>query len=78
MGSLKKNIIYSSILTTANYIFPLLTYPYVSRVLGVANIGVCNFVDSLINYYVIFSMLGIATVGIREISQSKGCRAHLD
>ena len=78
MGSLKKNIIYSSILTTANYIFPLLTYPYVSRVLGVANIGVCNFVDSLINYYVIFSMLGIATVGIREISQSKGCRAQLD
>ena len=78
MSSLKKNIFYSSILTTANYIFPLLTYPYVSRVLGVANIGVCNFVDSLINYYVIFSMLGIATVGIREISQSKGCRASLD
>ena len=78
MSSLKKNIIYSSILTTANYIFPLLTYPYVSRVLGVANIGVCNFVDSLINYYVIFSMLGIATVGIREISQAKGCRERLD
>lgn len=78
MSSLKKNILYSSILTTANYIFPLLTYPYVSRVLGVANIGVCNFVDSIVNYFIIFSMLGIATVGIREISQAKGCRARLD
>ena len=63
MGSIKKNFAYSSILTTANYIFPLLTYPYVSRVLGVANIGICNFVDSIINYFILFSMMGIGIVG---------------
>lgn len=71
MASLKKNIFYSGILTTANYIFPLITYPYVSRVLGVANIGVCNFVDSIINYFLILSALGIGTVGIREIAKNK-------
>ena len=47
MPSVKTNFLYSSILTTANYIFPLLTYPYVSRVLGVEKIGICNFIDSI-------------------------------
>ena len=65
-----KNIVYSSLLTVANYLFPLITFPYVSRVLGVDNIGACNFADSIINYFILFSMLGITTVGIREISQS--------
>ena len=47
--------IYSSILTTSQYLFPLLTYPYVSRVLGVTNIGVVNYVDSSVNYIILFS-----------------------
>ena len=51
MPSIKKNFFYSSILTTANYIFPLLTFPYASRVLGVTNIGIVNFVDSIIHYF---------------------------
>lgn len=69
--SVKKNFFYSSILTVANYLFPLLTYPYVSRVLGVSNIGICNFIDSIIQYFILFSTLGIVSVGIREIA---GCR----
>ena len=69
MATIKKNFFYSSILTTANYIFPFLTYPYVSRVLGVNNIGICNFVDSIINYFILFSMMGISIVGIREIAK---------
>ena len=78
MASLRKNIMYSSVLTVANYLFPLVTFPYVSRVLGVDNIGACNFVDSIINYFVLFSMLGISTVGIREISQCGKDREKLD
>ena len=44
----KKNVLYSTFLTGANYIFPLITYPYISRVLGPENIGenefaFCNF-----------------------------------
>jgi O-antigen/teichoic acid export membrane protein len=49
----------------------MIVYPYVSRVLGVENIGICNFVDSIINYSILFSMLGISAVGIREISRIK-------
>lgn len=66
--SLKKNFLYSSILTTSNYIFPLITYPYVSRILGVTNIGLYNFADSIINYFIMFSVMGIGIIGIREIA----------
>lgn len=69
--SLKKNVIYSSILTTANYIFPLLTYPYVSRVLGVENLGTVNFIDGIIRYFLLFAMMGINIVGIREVAVCK-------
>lgn len=68
---LKKNIFYSGLLTSLNYIFPLIVYPYISRVLGVANIGLVNFIDSIINYFILFSMMGITIMGIREIAISK-------
>ena len=69
--SVKKNFAYSFVLTASGYIFPLLTYPYVSRVLGVGGIGICDFVDSIINYFVLVSTMGIATCGIREIAAHK-------
>ncbi len=72
--SLKKNFLYSSILTTANYIFPLITYPYVSRILGVTNIGLYNFADSIINYFIMFSMMGIGIIGIREVAATQDDR----
>lgn len=77
MPSIKKNFLYSSILTVSGYLFPLITYPYISRVLGVANIGLCNFIDSIINYFVLFSMLGIGVVGVREIAKNKADKESL-
>jgi O-antigen/teichoic acid export membrane protein len=68
MPDLKKNFFYSALLTVANYVFPLITYPYVSRVLGLTGIGVCNFVDSIVNYFLVFSTMGIAVLGVREIA----------
>lgn len=65
----KKNFGYNLILTGCNYIFPLIIFPYISRVLGVEQIGVCNFVDGIINYFIIFSMLGISSFGVREIAR---------
>ena len=67
MPSLKKNFFYSALLTVANYVFPLITYPYVSRVLGVTNIGMCNFVDNIINYFLdyVFDDGHSAVLGVR-------------
>lgn len=71
MSSIKRNFTYNFILTVGNYIFPLLTYPYVSRVLGVNNIGICGYVDSIIDYCILFSTLGVIIYGIREIARTK-------
>ncbi len=71
MAGIKKNFIYSALLTSANYVFPLITFPYVTRVLGAENIGLCGFIDSIINYFVLFSMLGMNILGIREIAKAK-------
>ena len=75
--SFKTNFLYSSILTMSNYLFPMMVFPYVSRVLGVTNMGMCNFVDSIVNYFMLFSMMGISVMGIREISMSKGNRMEM-
>ena len=75
---IKKNILYTSVLTTSNYIFPLIVYPYVSRVLEVANIGLCNYIDSIINYFILFSMMGITIVGTRQIAMDKANASRMD
>ncbi|MCR5569936.1 MAG: flippase [Paludibacteraceae bacterium] len=76
-SSIKKNFFYSSLLTTANYIFPLLTFPYVTRVLGVTNLGVCGYVDSIVNYFILFAMLGVNIVGIRAVAEKRNSRQEL-
>lgn len=75
---LKKNILYSSFLTTSLYIFQFITYPYVARVLGVTNIGICNYVQSIVQYFSLFSMLGITTLGVREIAKCNGDKIKLN
>ena len=75
--SIRKNIFYSSILTISGYLFPLLTFPYVTRVLGVANLGICNYVDSIVQYFILFSMMGIGTTAIREVAKAKGNKVLL-
>lgn len=71
MADVRKNFAYNLLLTVSNYLFPLIVYPYVSRVLGVGNIGVCGFVDGIVNYFVLFSQLGIGSYGVREIARCK-------
>lgn len=71
MATIIRNFMYNSILTVSGYVFPIITYPYVSRVLGVDGIGICNFVDGIINYFILFSALGINLVGIREVAKHK-------
>lgn len=76
--SIKKNVIYSIILACSGYVFTLVTYPYVSRVLGVTNIGICNFVNSIVQYFIFFSSLGINIQGVREIAKVKNDRVTLN
>lgn len=76
--SLTKNVIFNSLLTVSNYIFPFILFPYVSRVLGPENLGKCDYVDSWINYFMLLSTLGISYVGIREIVASRDDRVKIN
>jgi O-antigen/teichoic acid export membrane protein len=67
--SLKKNVVYNTILTVSNVAFPVITTPYVSRVLGVENIGIVNFAITYASYFALFAALGIPKYGIREIAK---------
>lgn len=69
--SIKKNFIYKSILTISNYLINFITFPYVSRVLGVEYIGLVNFADNTVNYFLLFATLGINILGVREIASVK-------
>lgn len=69
---LKSNISYNVILTLSGYIIGIIVFPYISRVLGVSNIGIVSFVDNIINYFVLFATLGASTIGTREIAKCKG------
>lgn len=77
MSEIKKNFAYNSILTVAGYVFPLLTFPYVTRVLGVENIGLVNFIDSVINYLLLFSTMGLLATGIRSVASAPKNREAL-
>lgn len=67
--SIKQNIFYNILLNISNVAFPIITVPYVSRVLLVENIGIVNFVTNYASYFVMFAMLGIPTYGMREIAK---------
>ena len=75
---IRTNVLYSSILTCSNYLFQLITYPYVSRVLGVERIGVCNFAVSFVHYILLFSTMGISILGIREVARCREDRQELN
>lgn len=68
-SSVKKNFGWNFVLMISGYLFPLLTYPYITRVLGAESLGIGNFVLSIIDYAVLFSTFGIASIGYRYIPQ---------
>jgi len=76
--SLKKNFLYNFSLNIINILFPLLVSPYVSRILGVSNIGKYSFSLALINWFLIFATFGTTIYGIREISKVREDQKQLN
>ena len=52
--------------TVCGILFPLITFPYISRVLGPENYGKYSFSNSVVSYFLIAAMLGINSYCIRE------------
>ena len=70
-SSIKRNFAYKSALTISTYIMNFVTFPYVSRILGVEGIGLVSFVDNTINYFLLFATMGVGILGVREIAAIK-------
>ncbi|WP_438495329.1 flippase [Paenibacillus sp. IHBB 3054] len=75
--SLKMNFIYSFSLKILNIIFPLITFPYVARILSAEGIGRVDFSLSLIQYFILLSQVGIPTYAIRECSKHRDNKENL-
>lgn len=66
VSSIKVNALLNVIRQCSNVIFPLILYPYITRVLGAANLGKYTFSLSVVEYAGIFALLGIPTYVVRE------------
>lgn len=64
--SLGVNAILNGLRNMLNLLFPLITFPYVSRVLSVRSIGIYNFSNSIITYFLLIASLGISVYSVRE------------
>ena len=69
MSSVKKNLSWNMLLTVSGYLFPLITFPYITRVLGADHLGLANFAMSIVDYAILFSTLGLTSIGSRYIPQ---------
>ena len=67
--SLKKNIAISTLYQILLIILPIVTAPYIARVLGPDQSGVYDYTTSIMTYFAMFAALGTASYGVREIAR---------
>ena len=66
--SIKKNYVYNLVYQVLILILPLITTPYISRVLGAEGVGIYSYTSSIVAYFTLFGSLGISLYGQREIA----------
>lgn len=66
--SIKLNYIFNTCYQVLLLLTPLITTPYVSRVLAADGVGTISYAESIVSYFTLFASVGISTYGQREIS----------
>lgn len=69
--SITKNYIYNMVYQVLILILPLITTPYLSRVLGAEGIGIYSYTYTIVTYFILFGSLGVALYGQREIAYAQ-------
>lgn len=69
MNKYVKNYFLSIANTVFGLLFPIITFPYVARVLGTENLGIINFTQGFGYYFTHLASFGINSYGIREVSK---------
>ena len=75
--SVRFNFIMNVILTASTIIFPVITFPYISRILLVEGVGRVNFATSFVSYFSMIAMLGVPTYGIRACAKVRDDKEEL-
>ena len=68
MSSIRKNFLYNVAYQILLILLPLITTPYISRVLGADGIGIYTYTYTVVNYFVLIAMLGVKNYGNRSIA----------
>ena len=69
--SIKKNYIYDTLYHGMTFFIPLITAPYLSRILGPDGVGTFSYLVSIQTYFSMFTALGTITYGARAIAQNR-------
>jgi O-antigen/teichoic acid export membrane protein len=69
--SIFKNYIYNVAYQIATLLLPLITIPYVSRVLMPEGVGTAAFINSITQYFIMAGTLGINLYGNRQIAYNR-------
>ena len=75
--SLKINFIMNAVLTVSNIIFPIITFPYASRVLTPAGTGKVSAAVAFVAFFNLFAQLGIPTYGVKACARVRDNREEL-
>lgn len=69
--NVKKNTLLNILKTFSTIVYPLITFPYISRVLLPENVGKINFGNSIVSYFSLIATLGVSTYATRECARVK-------
>ena len=75
--SVKINMIMNAILTMSSFLFPLITFPYISRVILPVGSGKITFATSVVTYFSMFAQLGIPTYGVKACARVRDNKEEL-
>lgn len=67
--SITANVFFNLLYQVLTILMPLITTPYLSRVIGAEGIGINGYTLSIVTYFVLFGSLGTAMYGQREIAK---------
>lgn len=77
-NSIAKNTFYSIVKSCTQVLYPLITFPYISRVLLTENVGKINFGNSIVSYFSLIASLGVSSYAVRECSRVRDSRELLE